>query len=123
MDEFARIARERHGHHIDAWIARPQTSGIPAVRSFADGLAKDYDAVRAGLTRPGAPEPSRARALKRQMYGRATSAAASSSAPDDHGICARASFQPTLTASANGALPPREVTCYLCAGRVPSGNG
>lgn len=77
VGEFARIARERHGQHIDAWIAEAQTSGIPALRGFADGLVKDYDAVRAGLTlawSSGAVEGNvtRIKALKRQMYGRAT---------------------------------------------------
>jgi transposase len=31
-------------------MEQAQTSGIAALRGFADGLIKDYDAVRAGLT-------------------------------------------------------------------------
>ena len=50
--EFARLARERRGDQIDSWIADAQTCGISALRGFADGLVKDYDAVRAGLTLP-----------------------------------------------------------------------
>jgi transposase len=75
--EFARLSRERRGDHIDGWITQAQTSGISALRGFADGLVKDYDAVRAGLTLPwssGAVEGNvtRIKAIKRQMYGRAT---------------------------------------------------
>lgn len=47
------------------------------VRGFADGLVKDYDAVRKGLTLPwcsGAVKGNvtRIKALKRRTYGRAT---------------------------------------------------
>jgi transposase len=55
----------------------PDGRGRPPLRGFADGLIKDYDAVRAGLTlawSSGAVEGNvtRIKALKRQMYGRAT---------------------------------------------------
>lgn len=75
--EFARLARERRGDHIDGWITNAQDSGIAALRGFADGLVKDYDAVRAGLTlawSSGAVEGNvtRIKVIKRQMYGRAT---------------------------------------------------
>lgn len=75
--EFSRLARERRGDGIDGWITEAQNSGIAALRGFADGLVKDYDAVRAGLTlawSSGAVEGNvtRIKAIKRQMYGRAT---------------------------------------------------
>lgn len=75
--EFARLARGRGGDRIDGWITDAQNSGIAALRGFADGLVKDYDAVRPGLTlawSSGAVEGNvtRIKAIKRQMYGRAT---------------------------------------------------
>ncbi|MEU7819143.1 transposase [Pseudonocardia sp. NPDC049154] len=75
--EFARLGRERRGDRIDGWITDAQNSGIAALRGFADGLVKDYDAVRAGLTlawSSGAVEGNvtRIKAIKRQMFGRAT---------------------------------------------------
>ena len=75
--EFARLAREHCGDQIDGWITQAHTSGVAALRGFADGLVKDYDAVRAGLSLPwssGAVEGNviRTKAIKRQMYRRAT---------------------------------------------------
>lgn len=76
VSDFAGMARERHGYHLDSWIAAAQASEIPQLRRFAAGLLADYDAVRAGLTLPwssGAVEGNvtRIKAIKRQMYGRA----------------------------------------------------
>jgi transposase len=74
---FCQMLRTRQGEHLDAWIKRAKESGIPELRSFAKGLLKDYDAVRAGLTLPwsqGQTEGQihRLKFLKRQMYGRAS---------------------------------------------------
>jgi transposase len=76
VSDFAGMARERQGHHLNTWIAAAQASGIPQLRRFATGLLADYDAVRAGLTlrwSSGAVEGNvtRIKAIKRQMYGRA----------------------------------------------------
>jgi transposase len=76
VSDFAGMTRERHGHHLNTWIAAAQASGIPQLRRFATSLLADYDAVRAGLTLPwssGAVEGNvtRIKAIKRQMYGRA----------------------------------------------------
>jgi transposase len=73
---FAGIARQRQGHHLDAWIAAARASDLPPLSRFATGLLADYDAVRAGLTlhwSSGAVEGNvtRIKAIKRQMYGRA----------------------------------------------------
>jgi transposase len=76
VSDFAGMARERQGRHLDTWITGAQTSGIASLASFADGLIKDYDAVRNGLTldwSSGATEGhvNRIKTIKRQMYGRA----------------------------------------------------
>ncbi|RJO77686.1 transposase [Nocardia panacis] len=50
VSDFAGMAREREGRHLDTWISNAKASGIAQLASFADGLLKDYDAVRNGLT-------------------------------------------------------------------------
>jgi transposase len=76
VSDFAGMARQRQGQHLNTWIAAAQASDSPQLRGFANGLLADYDAVRAGLTLPwssGAVEGNvtRIKAIKRQMYGRA----------------------------------------------------
>jgi transposase len=74
---FCQMLRTRQGEPLDDWIKRAKESGIPELRSFAKGLLKDYDAVKAGLTlswSQGQTEGQvhRLKFLKRQMYGRAS---------------------------------------------------
>ena len=74
---FCQMLRTRQGEHLDDWIKRAKESGIPELRSFAKGLLKDYDAVKAGLTlewSQGQTEGQiqRLKVLKRQMFGRAS---------------------------------------------------
>jgi transposase len=74
--EFAHMLRERRGRHLATWIQRVEACDVPELRSFAAGLCKDWDAVKAGLTlawSSGAVEGhvNRIKMLKRQMYGRA----------------------------------------------------
>jgi hypothetical protein len=73
---FAGLMATRHGDRLDDWIAEVEADELPALRSFAAGLRRDYDAVRNGLTLPfnsGAVEGTvnRIKMLKRQTYGRA----------------------------------------------------
>lgn len=74
--QFAQIVRNRTPDQFDAWLERAATSGIGALRSFAQGLRRDYDAVKAALSLPfsnGRTEGhiNRLKCLKRAMYGRA----------------------------------------------------
>jgi transposase len=74
--EFGHMLRERRGRYPATWIQRVEACDIPELRSFAAGLCKDWDAVKAGLTlswSSGAVEGhvNRIKMLKRQMYGRA----------------------------------------------------
>lgn len=50
--EFAVIMTERRGQDLEKWMASVDTTGEPALRSFATGLRADQDAVTAGLTLP-----------------------------------------------------------------------
>jgi transposase len=74
--EFAEMLTDRHGEQLDDWMDDIQSTGAPALRSFAHGLRNDFDAVTAGLTldySSGAVEGTvnRIKTIKRQMYGRA----------------------------------------------------
>ncbi|QOZ38318.1 ISL3 family transposase [Bradyrhizobium sp. CCBAU 53421] len=59
---------------LDEWITQAANSEL---RSFANGIARDIDAVRAAITTSWTTSPvegqiSRIKAIKRQMYGRAS---------------------------------------------------
>ncbi len=43
------MVRERAGERLDAWLSRVEEQGGPQRQSFANGLRKDSDAVKAGL--------------------------------------------------------------------------
>ncbi|MEV6351018.1 ISL3 family transposase [Actinoplanes sp. NPDC051851] len=73
---FTDLLRTRGGNHLDAWTTRAEQESIPQIRSFANGLRKDWAAVTAGLTTSWSSGPvegavNRIKMLKRQMYGRA----------------------------------------------------
>lgn len=76
VKDFAEMLTGRHGDRLSDWRAEVETTGAPALRSFAHGLGTDLDAVTAGLTlyySSGAVEGTvnRIKMIKRQMYGRA----------------------------------------------------
>lgn len=73
---FADLLRTRTGQHLATWIEQTEHANIPEIRSFANGLRKDWDAVVAGLTMPwssGAVEGNvnRIKMIKRKLFGRA----------------------------------------------------
>ncbi|MFG6194156.1 ISL3 family transposase [Nonomuraea sp. JJY05] len=73
---FADMMVNRHGHHLERWMAAADADDLPELRSFITGLRRDLDAARAGLTLPYSSGPveghvNRIKMLKRQMYGRA----------------------------------------------------
>lgn len=74
--EFFGIVHDRRGQDLEAWRARVAQSQSPELKSFAGGLARDQQAVLAGLTQPysnGQTEGqvNRLKLVKRSMYGRA----------------------------------------------------
>jgi transposase len=75
---FAKILTHRAGDRLDGWLAAAGTSpGQPELASFANGIRRDYQAVRNALTMPyssGRVEGlnTRTKLIKRQMYGRAS---------------------------------------------------
>ncbi|EFH85218.1 ISL3 family transposase [Ktedonobacter racemifer] len=76
VQQFAQMLRERAAERLDAWLAQVLSSGLPELQSFAAGVEKDKDAVRAGLTwwiNNGMVEGhvTKLKLMKRQGYGRA----------------------------------------------------
>ncbi len=76
VQQFAQMVRKRAGERLDAWLAQVNQSQIPELRSFAAGVEKDKEAVRAGLTwwiNNGVVEGhvTKLKLIKRQGYGRA----------------------------------------------------
>ena len=68
--------RDRRSDTFDSWLAQCRSSQIGAFSRFADGIAQDYEAVRASFETVwsnGQTEGqiNRLKLLKRQMYGRA----------------------------------------------------
>jgi transposase len=76
VQQFAQMLRERLGERLDRWLAQVNQSNIPELRSFAAGIEKDKEAVRAGLTwwiNNGVVEGhvTKLKLIKRQGYGQA----------------------------------------------------
>jgi transposase len=76
VQQFAQMLRTRTGERLDAWLAQVQSSKLPELQSFAAGIEKDKDAVRAGLTwwiNNGVVEGhvTKLKLIKRQGYGKA----------------------------------------------------
>jgi transposase len=74
---FSRMLRGRHPEMLDGWLEEASDSASPELRSFAEGLRDDHDAVQAALCERwsnGQVEGQihRLKLLKRQMYGRAS---------------------------------------------------
>lgn len=72
---FAQMVRDRLPDAFDHWLQDSLHSPLAEVRSFARGIQRDYDAVKAALTLPwsnGTVEGhvNRLKFVKRQMFGR-----------------------------------------------------
>ena len=70
------MLRNRTGENLDTWLTQVQGSNLSELQSFAAGIEKDKDAVRAGLTwwiNNGMVEGhvTKLKLIKRQGYGRA----------------------------------------------------
>jgi transposase len=76
VQQFAHMLRTRTGECLDVWLAQVQNSQLPELQSFAAGIEKDKNAVRAGLTwwiNNGMAEGhvTKLKLIKRQGYGKA----------------------------------------------------
>jgi transposase len=76
VSNFLQMLRKLQGNQLDTWLDEIETDGVAEMRSFAQGLRKEYQAVKAGLTLswsngPTEAQVQRLKLLKRQMYGQA----------------------------------------------------
>ncbi|MBI1184775.1 ISL3 family transposase [bacterium] len=74
--EFAEMVRTKAVRSLDNWLDRAASSGLTSLRSFVNGIRRDYDAVRAGIESEWSSgqvegQVNRLKFIKRQMYGRA----------------------------------------------------
>ncbi len=73
---FLRMLRERKSGDLDRWLGEARGSGPSELESFAEGVRRDYAAVRAALSLPHSNgqtegQVNRLKLIKRQGYGRA----------------------------------------------------
>jgi transposase len=76
VQDFRTMVTRRQLVFLPGWIEEAKASGLPELRRFAEGLLRDYDAVRAALSfeySQGQTEGQvhRLKLIKRQGYGRA----------------------------------------------------
>jgi transposase len=74
--EFVEMIRQRVAEMLDPWLNACQQSGVTNLQTFAEGIRKDYDAIRAALETTWSNgqtegQVNRLKMVKRQMYGRA----------------------------------------------------
>jgi len=75
---FAEIMAHRRGEQeLEGWLTQAEAADLPELRSFANGIRRDQQAVTAGLTLPYSSAAvegnvNKIKMLKRQMYGRAS---------------------------------------------------
>jgi transposase len=77
LASFHTLLAEHASTRLDWWMEQCERSGIGEFIRFAQGLRRDYAAVRAALCYPWSQGPvegqvNRLKLLKRQMYGRAS---------------------------------------------------
>jgi len=74
--EFAMMVRQGIAAMLDPWLIACQDSGVTNLQTFADGVKRDYNAIRGALETVWSngqteDQVNRLKMLKRQMYGRA----------------------------------------------------
>ena len=74
--EFVSMLAERRGQDLDRWLSQAKQSGIRELKSFAQGIRRDYAAVRAAFTSEWSNGQVEAQVnclklQKRLMFGRA----------------------------------------------------
>ncbi|MFL5692822.1 MAG: transposase [Ktedonobacteraceae bacterium] len=73
--QFVAMVRGRQQGQLDPWLEACLSSGIPDLHTFAEGLQREYFAIKAALTYPYSTSPvegqiNRLKLIKRSMYGR-----------------------------------------------------
>jgi transposase len=76
VTSFFDLLHERRSAELDDWVTGARASRIPELAGFAEGIRRDYSAIRAAFDLPWSQgqvegQVNRLKLLKRQMYGRA----------------------------------------------------
>jgi transposase len=76
VQTFFTLLQDRQGDQLDAWLERADTCGVRELRAFAEGIRRDYQAIRTTFELSWSQgqtegQVNRLKLLKRQMYGRA----------------------------------------------------
>ena len=76
LQAFLKMVSERKHRDLRSWMGQAIESGIPELKSFVNGIERDYDAVHAALRLPWSQgitegKVNKLKTLKRVMYGRA----------------------------------------------------
>jgi transposase len=76
VQSFFALLHNRQGDRLDGWLERADTCGVRELAAFAQGIRRDYQAIRAACELPWSQgqtegQVNRLKLLKRQMYGRA----------------------------------------------------
>ena len=76
VSTFFDLVHERQSEELAAWLLGAKASGIPELAGFAEGIRRDYSAIRAAFDLPWSNgqvegQVNRLKLLKHQMYGRA----------------------------------------------------
>jgi transposase len=74
--QFVTMVKNREVDMLDPWLAEAQAGPVVRLKTFAEGIRKDYNAVRAALefewsNGPVEGQVNRLKVIKRIMYGRA----------------------------------------------------
>jgi transposase len=69
------MVQHRQGSYFENWLLACKTCDIPDVQTFAEGLQREYTAVKAALTHPYSNGPvegniTKLKYIKRSLYGR-----------------------------------------------------
>ena len=72
---FGTMVRSRQQDQLDPWLEAALGCGMPDLHTFAEGLQREYSAIKAALSSPYSPGPvegqiHRLKFIKRSMYGR-----------------------------------------------------
>jgi transposase len=76
-DQFAGLIRRWAGEGLSTWLAKGEASSCLELRQFAAGIRSDEEAVKGAVSERWSNGPveghvNRLKAIKRQMYGRAS---------------------------------------------------
>jgi transposase len=77
VKSFSELLRAKEVGALQPWIEKASALGLPAIKSFCDGLVRDRDAVTAAISLKWSNgqlegQVHRLKLIKRQMYGRAS---------------------------------------------------